>query len=112
MVTYKQYVNAQLKRNKIVDELDESKVTNKKLIELGPVIQEYINKRFRSIMRYNRIINSGCKHWEQYYEEYGKDIEHALHEKCKAMDRGEKIIQTKEKRLVFEKNKPQRIKFV
>jgi|TARA_B100000959_G_scaffold94940_1_gene100738 hypothetical protein len=112
MVTYKQYVNAQLKRGKIVDELQESKVTNKKLIELGPVIQEYINKRFRSIMRYNRIINSGCKHWEQYYEEYGKDIERAFEEKCKAMDRGESIIQTKEQRLVFEKNKPQRIKFV
>ena len=112
MVTYKQYVNAQLKRGKIVDELQESKVTNKKLIELGPVIQEYINKRFRRIMRYNRIINSGCKHWEQYYEEYGKDIERAFEEKCKAMDRGESIIQTKEQRLVFEKNKPQRIKFV
>ena len=46
MVTYKQYVNAQLKRNKIVNELDESKVTNKKLIELGPVIQEYINRNY------------------------------------------------------------------
>ena len=112
MVTYKQYVNAQLKRHKIVDELQESNVTNKKLIELGPVIQEYIDKRFRSIMRYNRIINSGVKHWEQYYEEYGKDIERAFEEKCKAMDRGESIIQTKDKRLVFEKNKPQRIKFV
>ena len=112
MVTYNQYVNAQLKRNKIVDELDESKVTNKKLIELGPVIQEYIDKRFRSIMRYNKIINNGCKHWEQYYDEYGKDIEYALHEKCKAMDRGEKVIQTKDMRLVFEKNKPQMIKFV
>ena len=112
MVTYKQYVNAQLKRHKIVDELQESNVTNKKLIELGPVIQEYIDKRFRSIMRYNRIINSGCKHWEQYYEEYGRDIEHALHQKIGAINRGEKIIQTKEKRLIFEKTKPHRIKIV
>ena len=112
MVTYKQYVNAQLKRHKIVDELQESNVTNKKLIELGPVIQEYINKRFRSIMRYNKIINSGVKHWEKYYEEYGKDIERAFEEKCKAMDKGQKVIQTKEKRLVFEKTKPQQIKLV
>ena len=112
MVTYKQYVNAQLKRNKIVDELDESKVTYKKLIELGPVIQEYINKRFRSIMRYNKIINDGCKHYEQYYDEYGRDIEHALHQKIGAINRGEKIIQTKEKRLIFEKTKPHRIKIV
>jgi hypothetical protein len=112
MVTYKQYVNAQLKRHKIVDELQESNVTNKKLVELGPVVQEYIDKRFRSIMRYNRIINSGVKHWEQYYDEYGRDIERAFEEKLTAMEKGQKVIQTKNKKLVFEPAKPQKIKLV